>query len=101
MRAAFFTPAVISSLFEAHVTQGDGSPIADPLQVGARGGGMALRAGVRTSVSVEPARGRGSVEVLVNGMPDEARTTRAAVSMLLERLGISGMRARREQWGPC
>jgi len=94
VRAAFFTPAVISSLFEAHVTSDDGSPIADPLQVGARGGGMALRAGVRTSVSVEPARGRGSVEVLVNGMPDEARTTRAAVSMLLERLGISGMRVR-------
>ena len=90
MRAEFFTPAVISDLFEAHVTSDDGTPIADPLQVGARGGGIALRAGIRTSVSVEPARGHGSIDVLVNGMPDAARTTRAAISMFLERLGISG-----------
>ncbi|MGC8969682.1 MAG: hypothetical protein ACP5ID_04030 [Conexivisphaera sp.] len=96
MRAAFFTPAVISSLFEARLTSEDGSPIRDPLLVGARGGGFALRAGLRTSASVEPARGGGSVEVLVDGRREEARTTRAAVSILMGRLGISadGLRIR-------
>ena len=95
MRAAFFTPAVVSSLVEARVASEDGSPISDPLRAGARGGGMALGAGVRTYVQVERAGGRGSVEVRINGEPSDARTTRAAVSILLGRLGApEGLRIR-------
>jgi len=95
VRAAFFTPAVVSSLFEAHTIDEGGNPIRDPLLVGARGGGMALRAGVITSASVEPVGDRVSLEVLVDGRPHDARTTRAAVSILLGRLEVSdGLRIR-------
>ena len=89
MRSAFFTPAVISSFFEAHVVSENGEPILDPLRVGARGGGMAITAGIKTYVRVEPKSGPISIEVRINGEPSDAKTTRAAVSMVLERFGIT------------
>ncbi len=99
MRSAFFTPAVISSLFEAHVVSEDGVPIADPLRVGARGGGMALTAGIRTYVKVKPKSGPISIEVRINGEPSDAKTTRTAVSMVLERFGVlDGIRIIVSHW---
>ncbi len=95
MRAAYFVPAAISSLFEAHVKGPDGRPLEDPTLAGARGGGFVIGAGVLTSASVRTSGGPSSVEVLLDGSPHEARTTRAAISMLMRRLGIGeGLRIR-------
>ncbi len=38
MSAEVFAPAVVSSMFEACLKDGEGNPIRDPLRVGARGG---------------------------------------------------------------
>ncbi|MFP3285093.1 MAG: hypothetical protein RXP89_03560 [Nitrososphaeria archaeon] len=91
MRASVFTPAAISSFFAARIRREDGSPIDDPLEAGAVGGGFALRAGVRTSASVRPREGGGiRIRVLINGREEEAPTTRAAASMVLGRIGVPG-----------
>ncbi|KUO92209.1 MAG: hypothetical protein AT710_04190 [Thermocladium sp. ECH_B] len=85
MRAEVFTPAVVSSLFEACLTDRSGKPITDPLRMGARGGGFTMSAGVRTKVRLieEP-----SIKVAINGEPNEARTTVNAIKIAINRLGL-------------
>lgn len=81
--AKAFSPAGLSSFFEICDTTNDGTPIADPEQIGARGGGFGLEKGVLTEVSVQKAKAN-SISVFLNGqLTPEAETTKTVIQELL------------------
>lgn len=83
-RARAFCPAGISSFFEICDRTSEGTWIADPEYVGARGGGFALDKGVTTDVSLFDAK-RNRVDVFINGsLCQEADTTKTVVTTLLD-----------------
>lgn len=88
MRSAVaFSPAGISSFFEICDVASNGSPIKDPVKIGARGGGFGIKKGVRTHVTVSEAA-MNSVEIFINGrLTPEAETTLEVVNMLLKKAG--------------
>jgi len=89
MRSArFYSPSGISSVFQIVDTNPNGTPISNPLKIGARGGGFVITRGVETEVRVE--RGaKDHVTVHINGRLDkEAKTTDTAVRMILRRAGV-------------
>jgi pantoate kinase len=78
-----FAPAGISSFFEICDRTADGKPIADPEQIGARGGGFVIQKGVHTQVEVTEAKANG-ISVFIDGkMAPEAETTRTVAETLL------------------
>jgi pantoate kinase len=79
-----FSPSGISSFFEACTQKKNGAPIVDPLKIGARGGGFALSKGVITTVNAVPSSST-EITVAINGIIDEARTSKALVTMLLSK----------------
>ncbi len=84
-RAKAFCPAGISSFFEICDRNPDGTLIADPEQIGARGGGFALTKGVSTEVSLTEAKEK-QVDVFINEVLwQEAETTKTVVTTLLEK----------------
>jgi len=87
-RARAYSPAGISSVFEIKDREADGTPISNPLKVGARGGGFVISRGVETEVSVERDR-KDDVTVHINGRPTrEARTTETVVRAILRKVGV-------------
>lgn len=90
MRSAVaFSPAGISSFFEICDTTPNGSPIKDPVKIGARGGGFGIKRGVRTHVIASEASAN-NIEIFINGREaPEAETTREVVHMLLKKAGRS------------
>ena len=83
-RARAFSPAGISSFFEICDRTPDGKLIADPEQVGARGGGFSPSKGVTTEVVLAEAEER-RIQVFINGeFCPEAETTKSVVETLLE-----------------
>lgn len=85
MSAKAFSPAGISSFFEICDIAADGSPLADPERVGARGGGFAIAKGVLTEAKVTKAE-KNDVKVFINGsLWPGADTTKAVVRMLLKK----------------
>ncbi len=84
-RVKAFCPAGISSFFEICDRNPDGTLIADPERIGARGGGFALTKGVTTEVNLTRAKGN-EVDVFINGaLWQEAETTKTVVTTLLEK----------------
>jgi pantoate kinase len=82
-RARTFCPAGISSFFEICDKTSEGTQIADPEYIGARGGGFALDKGVTTELSIAE-EGRNSIDVFINGsFCQEADTTKTVVTALL------------------
>ena len=82
--ARAFSPAGISSFFEICDRTPDGKLIADPKQIGARGGGFSPDKGVSTEVIVTEAEEK-LVQVFINGeFCPEAETTKSVVETLLE-----------------
>jgi pantoate kinase len=80
--ARAFSPAGISSFFEICDRTPDGKLIADPAQIGARGGGFSPDKGVSTEVTVAEAEEK-KVQVFINGEScPEAETTKSVVEML-------------------
>lgn len=85
MSAKAFSPAGISSFFEICDAAADGSPLADPERVGARGGGFAIAKGVSTEVKVTETE-KNDVKVFINeSLWPGADTTKAAVRILLKK----------------
>jgi pantoate kinase len=83
-RARAFSPAGVSSFFEICDRTPEGTLIADPEHVGARGGGFALDKGVTTNVTLAEAK-RNNVDVFINeSLCQEAETTKTVVATLLE-----------------
>jgi len=81
-RVRAFCPAGISSFFEICDRTSDGKLIADPEQIGARGGGFSPDKGVSTEVTVAEAEEK-QVQVFINGEScPEAETTKSVVEML-------------------
>jgi pantoate kinase len=80
--AKAFAPGAISSFFEIHNTQADGSPIADLEHMGARGGGFGLECGVHTKVTVEKAAAN-SIQASINGQHAEAKVTKNVTQTIL------------------
>ncbi|MCW4016704.1 MAG: hypothetical protein NWF06_10075 [Candidatus Bathyarchaeota archaeon] len=82
--ARAFSPAGISSFFEICDQTANGKLIADPEQVGARGGGFSPDKGVLTEVVVAEAKEK-QVQVFINGKScPEAETTKSVVNALLK-----------------
>ncbi|MGD6806987.1 MAG: pantoate kinase [Candidatus Bathyarchaeia archaeon] len=79
--AKAFAPGAISSFFEIHDTE-DGTPLADPLKMGAIGGGFGLQKGTSTTVSVEEAV-ENSISVRINGESVNAKVTKQITEALL------------------
>jgi pantoate kinase len=77
-----FAPGAISSFFEIHNTNPDGTPITNLERMGARGGGFGLSCGVHTKVTVENAPENG-VQIFINGQAAEAKVTRNVTQTLL------------------
>ena len=85
-RVRAFSPAGISSFFEICDRTPNGTLIADPEQIGARGGGFALDKGVSTEVSLAKAN-KNRVDVFINEtLWQEADTTKTVVEALLEKV---------------
>jgi len=83
-RARAFCPAGISSFFEICDSTSEGTLIADPKHVGARGGGFALDKGVETDVKLVEAQ-KNRIDVFINGLHcQEADTTKTVVAAFLE-----------------
>jgi pantoate kinase len=81
--AKAFAPGAISSFFEIHNTNPDGSPITDLERVGARGGGFGLQCGSHTKVTLDPAEAN-SIQVFINSQPaSEAKVTKNVTQTLL------------------
>jgi pantoate kinase len=82
-------PAGISSLFEVCNIDSSGTPLRDPALIGARGGGFAIKRGVRAHVHVSESDST-RIEIKINSrLAPEAHTTRWALQHLLEDAGIS------------
>jgi len=80
-------PAGISSFFEICNVDSTGTPLTDPAQIGARGGGFAITHGVRARVQTQKSHST-RIEISINSKPaPEAHTTRWALERLLERTG--------------
>jgi pantoate kinase len=81
--AKAFAPGAISSFFEIHNTNPDGTPITDLQYMGARGGGFGLQCGVHTKVALQEAT-ENSVQVSINNQPTlEAKVTQNVTRALL------------------
>ena len=84
--AKAFCPAGISSFFEICDRKPDGTIIADPLQIGARGGGFSPDKGVYSKVILVEAEEK-KVQVFINKEPrPDALTTKTVVEMLTEKV---------------
>ncbi len=82
------SPAGISSFFEIVDREADGTPISNPLRIGARGGGFVISRGVKTEVRVEKKR-KDDVTVYLNRqLSKEAKTTETVVRMILRRAEV-------------
>ena len=85
-RARAYCPAGITSFFEICDRTYDGKLIADPLQIGARGGGFSPDKGVLTEVVVAEAEEE-QIQVVINEESyPEAETTKFVVKMLTEKV---------------
>ena len=82
--AKAFAPGGISSFFEICDRTKEGLPINELEFVGARGGGFGIKMGVHSEVIVSESD-ENCVDVLINGIASEAKTTRTTVEMLLEK----------------
>jgi pantoate kinase len=82
-----FSPGAISSFFEICNTDSTGQILRDPARIGARGGGFAIRRGVRVRVTTRRS-GKTRIEIRINAKPaPEARTTQWALTELLRKFG--------------
>ena len=82
------SPAGISSIFEIVDRNADGTRIANPLRIGARGGGFVVARGVKTQVVVEKSS-KDNVLVRLNGhLSREAITSETVVRMILRKAGV-------------
>jgi pantoate kinase len=79
-----FSPSGISSFFEVCTHKQNGAVIVDPLESGAKGGGFALSKGVTTTVHAHLSSST-EITVGINGIIEDARTTKALVNILLSR----------------
>jgi pantoate kinase len=86
MIGAAFSPSGISSFFEVCTKTKDGTNISNPLKIGSRGGGFALKKGVTTKVSIKNRRqNEDNVKILINGREaPEAKTTKKMIDLLLK-----------------
>ncbi|MHA1861929.1 MAG: pantoate kinase [Candidatus Ranarchaeia archaeon] len=81
--ATAFSPAGISSFFQACLTDANGQFIADPIYRGSRGGGFSIQKGIVTEVTLSPSRGPTRVKIAINDVPQEAVTSMAMIGYLL------------------
>lgn len=79
-RGAAYSPAGLTGIFSTHIVPGD------PLATGARGAGLALKAGVR-AVAETTEEG---IEVLLNGEPGDWRVAATAARLVAEAAGYTG-----------
>jgi len=85
-RLKVFTPAGLSSFFEACIFDERGNLIENPEIKGARGGGFALEEGSLTEVKVSDESKE--IKVYINGKREDAKTSKKAVELFLEKFGL-------------
>jgi pantoate kinase len=77
-----YVPCAVSSFFQIHDTEPDGSKIKDELRIGARGGGFIIERGNTTQVSFSNTK---SDSVIINGKSvPNARTTFKVLELMRE-----------------
>ena len=87
-RVKVYSPAGISSIFEIVDRGKNGTPISNPLMIGARGGGFVIGNGVKTEVKIEKCA-KNRVDVFINGHPSpEAKTTETVTRMILGKADV-------------
>jgi pantoate kinase len=87
-RVKAYSPAGISSIFEIVDREKNGTPISNPLMIGARGGGFVIGNGVKTEVKIEKSA-KNRVDVFINGQPSpEAKTTATVTRMILGKADV-------------
>ena len=90
-RSKAFAPGAISNFFTIHDEGASESDYESFANVGATGGGFILSKGVYTEASYANGRSPVRIDVTVNDNPSyEARTTRMALRILLERAKLTG-----------
>ena len=79
-------PAGISSFFEICNTDPSGKPLTDPARIGARGGGFAIKRGLRARVIARQSS-KTRITVRINSEPaPDAHTTQWALAHLLDKM---------------
>jgi len=87
-RAKAYSPSGISSIFEIVDRERNGTPISNPLMIGARGGGFVIGEGVKTEVKIVKAS-KNHVDVFIDGQPSpEAKTTETVTRMILGKADV-------------
>lgn len=90
-----YAPGTITNFFAVHYRRGKDL---DLTRAGATGGGYIVSRGVVTKALVDAGHTGRPLEVVVDGDPNyDARTTRSAVSLMLERTGMRPASVRLEQ----
>jgi len=83
------SPSGISSFFEICRVDSNGRPLIDPLNIGARGGGLAITRGVRARVSTKKSS-KTRIKIRINSRPaPEADTTRWAIARLIRNTRVT------------
>jgi len=86
MKARAFSPAGISSFFQACLWDSKGELLKDPALIGSRGGGIVIKKGVITELEVIPSK-KNTIKVFINDkLTPNAYTTRTAIELVLKEL---------------
>jgi pantoate kinase len=84
MKAKAFSPAGISSFFQACLWDSKGELLKDPALIGSRGGGIVIKKGVITELEILPSQ-KNTIKVFINGkLTPNAHTTRTAIEFVLK-----------------
>ncbi|MCK5587353.1 MAG: hypothetical protein KAI34_01340 [Candidatus Lokiarchaeota archaeon] len=89
MKARSFSPAGISSFFQACLWDAQGEVLKDPALIGSRGGGVVIKKGVFTELEVIPSD-KTIIQVFINDeLTPNAHTTRTAIELVLTKAELA------------
>ena len=84
MKARAFSPAGISSFFQACLWDSKGRLLEDPALIGSRGGGIVIKKGVTTELELTPSD-KTVVKVFINDkLTPNAHTTKTTIELILK-----------------
>ncbi|MFX1519120.1 MAG: pantoate kinase [Promethearchaeota archaeon] len=89
MKARAFSPAGISSFFQACLWDSKGELLKDPALIGSRGGGIVIKKGVITELEAVPSD-KTTIKVFINNkLTPNAHTTKTAVELVLKEIELA------------
>jgi pantoate kinase len=89
MKARAFSPAGISSFFQACLWDSKGELLEDPALIGSKGGGVVIKKGVITELEAFPSD-KTTIKVFINNkLTPNAHTTKTAVELVLKEVELA------------